>query len=311
MSQATPVAVDLVLAGPEGEPVDLWRTLRSHGLTALPPMALDPQSRSLTMTLPLAGNRARTVRIAPAGGGQARITLVGPQVRATEVPRVAAGVRHVLRLDEDLSELYARVATDSDLSWAATGAGRLVRSPTVFEDVVKTLCTTNCSWSATRRMVGALVEHLGCRAPGAPPTGSAGRAFPTASAMAGAGDGFYRDVVRAGYRGRYLLALATSVADGTVDLEALGGGSEASDDEVDAFLQTLPGVGPYAAAHIMVLLGRYSRLVLDSWTRPKYARLVGRPAVADGVIRRRFAGYGRWAGLAFWLFVTADWGERE
>ena len=69
----------------------------------------------------------------------------------------------------------------------------------------------------------------------------------------------------------------------------------------------LPGVGPYAAAHVMMMLGRYSRLVLDSWTRPKYARLVGRKSVSDRTSERRFRRYGRFAGLAFWLFVTRDW----
>ena len=79
---------------------------------------------------------------------------------------------------------------------------------------------------------------------------------------------------------------------------------------MDLRLRALQGVGPYAAAHVMVLLGRYSRLILDSWTRPKFARLVGLPKVADQAIVDRFAGYGRWAGLAFWLFLTADWVEQ-
>jgi N-glycosylase/DNA lyase len=60
----------------------------------------------------------------------------------------------------------------------------------------------------------------------------------------------------------------------------------------------------------MLLLGRHSRLVLDSWTRPKYARLAGRPAgklVADRTIARRFRRYRGHAGLAFWLFLTRDW----
>jgi 3-methyladenine DNA glycosylase/8-oxoguanine DNA glycosylase len=215
----------------------------------------------------------------------------------------------VLRLDQDLSGFYALVADDPDLAWAASGAGRLIRSPTVFEDVVKTVCTTNCSWSATRRMVAALVEHLGQPAPGAPPDGPRGRAFPTPTAMAAAPEGFYRDVARAGYRGRYLRALAQSVADGSLDLEALGRSTpeELPDDELAARLLALPGVGPYAAAHVMTLLGRYSRLVLDSWTRPTYARLAGRPAVTDAAIARRFRRYGRWAGLAFWLYLTAGW----
>jgi N-glycosylase/DNA lyase len=79
------------------------------------------------------------------------------------------------------------------------------------------------------------------------------------------------------------------------------------DDEVAARLLALPGVGPYAAAHVMMLLGRYSRLVLDSWTRPKYARLRGGRAVKDATIVRRFRRYGRYAGLAFWLYLTRDW----
>jgi N-glycosylase/DNA lyase len=91
----------------------------------------------------------------------------------------------------------------------------MIRSPTVFEDVVKTICTTNCAWSATERMVGALVAHLGEPADDAPPDGPYGRAFPTPAAMAAAGDDFYRDVVRAGYRGAYLRALAADVAAGS------------------------------------------------------------------------------------------------
>jgi N-glycosylase/DNA lyase len=199
-------------------------------------------------------------------------------------------------------------AEDPGLAWAARGAGRLVRSPTVFEEVVKTICTTNCAWSATERMVGALVEHLGEPAAGAP-AGPYGRAFPTAAAMAGANEGFYREVVRAGYRGAYLRSLSADVASGALDLEALGRASaeELSDDDLAELLLALPGVGPYAAAHIMMLLGRYSRLVLDSWTRPKYASLNGGRPAKDSTIERRFRRYGPYAGLAFWLLLTHDW----
>ena len=272
-------------------------------------MSLEAATKSLEITLPLDRGRARTVRVEPAGPGRARVVVLDPRVGQAERDRALAGVHHVLRLDEDLSGFYALVAGDPDLQWVAAGAGRLVRSPTVFEDVIKTLCTTNCSWGATQRMVGALVEHLGQRAPGSFPAGAAGRAFPTPEAMAGADDGFYRNVARAGYRGTYLRSLAAAVVDGSVDLETLGraGADEPTDDEVAARLQALPGIGPYAAAHIMTLLGRYSRLILDSWTRPNYARLAGRATVTDAAIARRFGRYGRWAGLAFWLYLTADW----
>ena len=188
----------------------------------------------------------------------------------------------------------------------------MVRGATVFEEVVKTLCTTNCSWSATIRMVSALVEHLGEKAPGAPPAGPLGRAFPTPGAMAEAGEEFYRDIVRAGYRGRYLLALARSVAGGDLNLESFDADPrELPDDELERRLLALPGIGPYAAAHVMMMLGRYSRLVLDSWTRPTYARLVGRDTVPDLEIEERFSGFGPYRGLAFWLYLTRGWIEED
>ena len=206
----------------------------------------------------------------------------------------------MFRLDEDLSAFYAVAKGDPQLAWAAAGAGRMLRSPTVFEDVVKTICTTNCAWSGTVRMVTALVDNLGVAAP------TGGRTFPRAAAMAEAGADFYRDIARAGYRGAYLRALAEDVASGALDLEELNDPG-VSDDEVEERLLALPGVGPYAAAHVMLTsLGRYSRLVLDSWTRPTYAKLAGRKA-SDKTIERKFRRYGDFSGLAFWLLLTRTW----
>jgi 3-methyladenine DNA glycosylase/8-oxoguanine DNA glycosylase len=291
------------LVGAGGEPVDLARTLASHGFADLPPLVLDEEARTLELTFPHARS-ARTVRIGPGRRGYARVEPIG-RAFGRDRDRILDVVAHVLRLDEDLSGFYEAAASDPDLKWVTGGAGRMLRSPTVFEDVVKTICTTNCAWSATVRMVGALVDTLG------PKDAAAGRrAFPTPAAMADADEAFYRDVVRAGYRGPYLRALAASVADGSLDLEALSAGRspDLPDDEVEASLLALPGVGPYAAAHIMMLLGRYSRLILDSWTRPTYARVTGaRKTLADRTIERRFRRYGRYAGLAFWLVLTREW----
>jgi 3-methyladenine DNA glycosylase/8-oxoguanine DNA glycosylase len=282
---------ELPLVGAGGEPVDFRRTLGSHGVAALPPSRIDEVAWTLEVTLP-SGRGARTVRVAAGRPGFARVE------GATNA--ILAQLRHMFQLDEDLAPFYALARDDPQLAWAAAGAGRMLRGPTVFEDVVKTICTTNTAWGGTVRMVTALVEHLGVAAPGG------GRTFPRAAAMAGAGDEFYRDVARAGYRGAYLHALAEDVASGTLDLEQLND-QELPVEEIEARLLALPGVGPYAAAHVMLTsLGRYSRLVLDSWTRPTYANLVGRKA-SDKTIARTFRRYGDFAGLAFWLLLTRNW----
>ena len=295
--------------GGGGEPVDLRRTFLSHGIADLPPMWIADDASRFEITLPVRGARPRTVLIEAGRKGRALATVSGRVPSRKTMAEVERGVRHVLRLDEDLSGFYGSTASDEDLSWIGTGAGRMIQSPTVFEEVVKTVCTTNCSWSATVRMVSALVEHLGEPAVDAPADGWKGRAFPTPVAMADADETFYRETVRAGYRGPYFRSLAASVAAREIDLEAWGNATvdDLPDAELSKLLQGLPGVGPYAAAHIMMMMGRYSSLILDSWTRPTYARLVGKRSVKDSAIEKRFARYGPYAGLAFWLFLTKDW----
>lgn len=300
-------ALHVPLVGPAGEPVNLRRTLVSHGTFSLPPAAVDEESGVLEITVPLPRSRPRTILIEDGSPGLARVTVLGRTPGRRTRAQIKAVTRRLLNLDEDLSAFYAAVAHDPELAWVARGAGRMGRSPTVFEDVVKTICTTNCSWASTTRMLAALVEHVGEPAAGAPADGWRGRSFPTPEAMGGRDERFYREVVRAGYRAPHLLTVARSVADGTLDLEVLLD-PDLPDEEVEARLLALPGVGPYAAAHIMLTLGRYGKLILDSWTRPTYARIAGHPRVpSDRTILRRFRRYGRHAGLAFWCLLTRDW----
>jgi 3-methyladenine DNA glycosylase/8-oxoguanine DNA glycosylase len=289
------------LVGAGGEPVDFARTLLSHGVADLPPNEIAPDGTLLSTVL-TAGEGAWVVELTADGAGRARLSAPATAPPTGHRPALAAQIRHMLRLDEDLSAFYLVAAADPALAWVAAGAGRMMRSPTVFEDLVKTICTTNCAWSATVRMVGALVGELGTPAAGARKR----RAFPAPATVVDAGDAFFRDVARAGYRGPYLRTVADDVASGRLDLEALRDPA-LPDEEVADRLLRIAGVGPYAMAHMMMLLGRYRPLILDSWTRPKYRRVSGRTRITDKGIERAFRRYRQFAGLAFWLMLTEDW----
>lgn len=286
------MALFLTLLGAGGEPISFAHTIDSHGVASLPPAVTNDDGTYAT-ALRLAGRPRRVVLREEDGALAADFSGV---LSAEERRQATTAIRRMFRLDEDLSPFYDAVRDDPALGWVAIGAGRMLASTSVFEEVVKTICTTNCAWSGTVRMVTALVEDLG------------GGAFPSVEQMASAKEAWYRDVARAGYRGAYLRELARDVRAG-LDLEALAPSRGLGDEECEERLLALPGVGPYAAAHVMMLLGRYHRLILDSWTRPTYLRLSGKKRAADSTIRRAFARYGPYAGLAFWLFLTRNWHE--
>jgi N-glycosylase/DNA lyase len=295
------------------EPFDLALTVRSHGFYDLAPWRWDEERGVLSRPLELASGRVVLAEVVEHEGRLAFRALAQGRLGAGEAREARAALETCLSLDEDLGPFRERAAALEreraagrrdlpDLRWAlARGAGRLLRSPTVFEDAVKTLCTTNCSWALTRLMVERLCSARGAEGPGGT------RAFPGAARLAGEPESFFREVVRAGYRAPFLRALARDVASGALDLESLRG-APIPTDELLARLRALRGYGPYAAEHLLRLLGHHDHLALDSWTRGKLARLRGRRRQpTDRALRRWYAPYGPWAGLAMWLEVTADW----
>ena len=267
----------------------------------------------LSRPLDIAGGRVVVAEVAPGRPGALAFRVFARgRISAREASEAEAAMRTCLALDEDLRPFYdlareldadaPRRAPLPRLAWAvAAGGGRLLRSPTVFEDAVKTLCTTNCTWALTRTMVRNLVDRLGATGPGG------ARTFPGAGALAARPEAFFREAIRAGYRAGAMRSIAREVASGALDIEGWRGSALATDD-LAARVRELPGFGPYATEHLLRLLGRYDHLALDSWTRSKLARVRGlRRQPSDGAIARWYRPYGRFAGLAMWLEVTADW----
>lgn len=296
------------------KPFELDLTVRSHGWYDLAPWRYDADRRVLARPLRLSTGRVVRAEVAEGPGGLLVRVLATGRPSSDEASQARGQLRECLALDDDLGPFRsAATAAEArraagqgpglpDLRWAlARGAGRLLRSPTVWEDAVKTLCTTNCSWSLTRAMVARLCEAAGDAGPGGE------RAFPTAAALASRPERFFRDTVRAGYRAPFLRTLARQVEAGRLDLEALRR-SPLPAAELRAALLDLDGFGPYAAEHLARLLGRHDFLALDRWTREKLRRLRGlRRVPAERTVRRWYTPYGRWAGLAMWLEATADW----
>jgi N-glycosylase/DNA lyase len=276
------------------------RTALSHGWYQLSPFAFDREGWMLKRVLDLGEPRPPVaVHISDAEG--ALNVGLSRRLDRLSTERVLRDVRHMLRLDDEMASFYETVARDPEFSWIVReGAGRLLRAPTVFEDLVKTICTTNCSWALTEKMVKGLVQHLGRTA------SDGSKSFPTPARMAEVPLSFYRDEVRAGYRAPYLLELASRVADGSLDVEGWLT-STLPTVELQREMKRLKGVGDYAAETMLKLIGRYDGLALDSWVRARFALLHNRGrAATDQKIARHYARFKTWRGLALWCDVTRD-----
>src|SRR4029453_3037209 len=95
--------LEFPLRGAGGEPVDLWRTLNSHGFVDLPPMLLQEQARTLDITIPIAGARPRTVRVSDGNDGRGSVQILGSAPSERTAAGGLAGIEDVLRLGAGLS----------------------------------------------------------------------------------------------------------------------------------------------------------------------------------------------------------------
>jgi N-glycosylase/DNA lyase len=278
------------------------RTIVSHGWYGLLPFSLNSEKYELTRVIDLEPKPPVTI-VMSGRKGHVRITT-SRTLTKSEGAKVIRDARHILRLDDDLQPFYVSIVEDPEFSWIGVqGAGRMLRSPTVFEDLVKMICTTNCSWALTVKMVTGIVENLGRE------SDDGRKSFPAAEVMAAMPLKFFVDEVRAGYRAPYLKELADRVARKELDVEQWLT-SPLSTAELIKELKGVKGVGNYAAENLLKLLGRYDGLALDSWTRARFFEIRNKGRKAnDKKIERYYSRFNEWRGLALWCDVTRDWLE--
>jgi 3-methyladenine DNA glycosylase/8-oxoguanine DNA glycosylase len=285
---------------PVAPPFDLRLCLHGHGWVALAPHRYDEAAGTLATVLTL-GDDAVDATLHQENTTTLQLRLVAARaLRAADGKRAAQQIAHMLRLHDDLSTFHAVCAQEPRLQWAARrGAGRLMRSATVFEDLMKLLFTTNTTWAGTEAMTRNLVAAVGPLAP------SGARAFPSPKQCVQP-PAFYRDIVRTGYRADAAVRLASAFTSGELDDTTFLAPQPA--EQLWRRLLALHGFGPYAAGQAMRLCGHYEKLALDSWCRARLKAIDGKTkAPTDRAVERRYARFAPFQGLAMWLDLTAEW----
>lgn len=278
-------------------------TVTSHGWSELPPFSIDERTFALSRIQPLRGGVVVRFTILPPNGSEAlTITVEGlTALTPSQQDEIRAIVARCLSFEQDLADFYRVIRDMPEYQWIErSGAGRMLVSPTSWEDLAKTLLTTNTTWRMTKDMVSRLVTLGDAYAGG-------GHAFPTPEQVAALPPDALNAHVRAGYRGAYLHGLAEAVASGRLDPELWRDPAMPASD-VYKQLKAIKGFGDYAAGATLRLLGRFDQLGLDSVCRTMFKQQWnnGVPAT-DKEIAQYYAPFGEWGGLAVWMDVIRDY----
>jgi 3-methyladenine DNA glycosylase/8-oxoguanine DNA glycosylase len=281
---------------------NLHAVVRSHGWIQMRPFAETPH-HGLSYVIRLTTGKVLRFEANPAEGAL-RVSTT-ELISESEQAELSHTITWMLDLDQDFTEFYALARQEPKLAkMVERQAGRVLRSPTLFEDVIRTLLTTNTLWKHTLRMCRELTTRYGEPLECNPEQ----HAFPTPEHLAQVDEPELRELCRMGYRTQYVNQLSQRVASGTLDLETFKNSSVPS-LELRNELMTIKGVGGYAAANLLMLLGRYDYLPVDSWALKVVSEeFYGGEKVTPKQVLSSFERWGKWQGLAYWFW---DWSPNQ
>lgn len=229
-------------------PIDLRLTVMSHGWAQLAPWHWDPDRCRLARAERI-GGMIGTVAVEQSDPHGLIVCRAG--FAESDIPELRCRVRRWLSADWDPAPAVAalRDTAPDEAALIAQGGGRILRCSSFYEDFVKTVLTINTSWSATLRMSAALVGEPG------------GGAFPGPEALLDYGEIRLRERARLGFRAATVIAATSRMLDDGI----LATDGSADEERLDsAYLTSLKGIGPYAAAHCGLLLHDFRKIPVDT-----------------------------------------------
>jgi 3-methyladenine DNA glycosylase/8-oxoguanine DNA glycosylase len=281
---------------------NLSAVIRSHGWIQMPPFA-ETAKHGLACIIRLSTGKIIRFEVHPIKTDlRVDATDILTETEQTELIRT---ITWMLDLDQDFTEFYILARQEPKLTkMVVRQAGRVLRSPTLFEDVIRTILTTNTLWNHTLRMCRELITRYGDLLPCEPEL----HAFPTPEQIAHVDEPTLREECRMGYRAPYVNELAQRVTSGELNLEALKT-SSLSTEGLRKELLGIKGVGGYAAANLLMLLGRYDFVPVDSWAlKVVSTEFFGGEKVTPKQVLSTFEKWGKWQGLVYWFW---DWSPNQ
>ncbi|QDU87629.1 hypothetical protein Pla175_09940 [Pirellulimonas nuda] len=286
----------LSLATPEGFAFN--RAVCSYGYFLLAPNRWRPAEQALEHTAAPEGAGPTLLRVTqPKGAGAPLRIECATRLDRAQAGHVKQALRRMLRLDDDLSA-WRRLHPKA----RRRGFGRLFRSASLFEDMVKTITGCNVTWRNTIVMNRLLAERFGAGA------------FPSPAQLARVAPERLKAEAKVGYRAERIIQLAQRFEEGSIEPGWFESPQHSTGQLREALL-AIHGFGPYAAANMLQLLGRFDHVPIDTETYRHYCLQQGveRPADAaalDAQIRAHYDRYHPYQFLAYWFDLWRDYQRR-
>lgn len=264
---------------------NLRSVILSHGWSGLQPFSRSEDGTTLSFALGFDGG----ILDCKVSTQKEKIKIEASKISSEFI----SAVRYMLRLEDPIDEFYAHAKKHGRAWIAKKNMGRMLRAQTIFEDLMKLVLTTNCSWSFTVHMVNRLIEELGEVSP------KGQGLFPTPEAFLSKKEKFYREKIRAGYRSPHFPKIAKMFIKKEIDTDSWFDPSRPTLD-IRKEILSIPGAGPYVADNLFKLIGRYDYLGIDSWVRKQLG-------MNDKQIQKAYEVHGKYKGLILWCDVTKEW----
>ncbi|PWB53364.1 MAG: hypothetical protein C3F13_09480 [Anaerolineales bacterium] len=277
---------------------NLPAVIRSHGWYQMSPFG-ETAEHGLAYVIRLGTGKVLHFTVHAESVGL-RVDTSAP-LEAGEQAELSSAISWMLALEQDLQEFYLLAGAEPKLTkMVERKAGRVLRSPALFEDVIRTILTTNTLWKHTLRMCRELTMRYGEPSP----DDLSQRTFPNPERLASVTIAELTELCRMGYRAPYVAELSQRVATGELDLEAYKT-SPLPTPELRKQLMGIKGVGGYAAANLLMLLGRYDYVPVDSWALKVVGNeFYGGEKVTPAQVLATFEKWGKWQGLVYFFW---DW----
>ncbi|MCE0481905.1 hypothetical protein HAX54_040094 [Datura stramonium] len=246
---------------------NLEKAVCNHGFFMMAPNHWDPSTKSFSRPLRLADSitSAMTFISQPTREDHLVVKVYGASILSLKDERaIQSQVIRMLRLsDKDEQDVgcFHKLYPDAK----AKGFGRLFRSPTLFEDVAKSLLLRFCPWKTSLDLAKALCDLQLKKVMSKRKRATIGD-FPSPEELASFREEELKGKAKFGYRAAELILLAKQVADGTIKLSKLEKDDIADEPNARTFKLKINGAGPFTTHTIMMCAGYYYNIPIDSET---------------------------------------------